>query len=314
MQRVIFLVLPDLEILDLAGPLQCFHEANRCGADYEILLCAPADTVLSDQGLRLAGLQPLGEVAGGDLLLVPGIRITSLDRVSRKVLDWLRRAHAAGAQICSVCTGAFVLAKAGLLDGRQATTHWTRTEELQRRFPRAKVVTNRLFVEDGPVTTSAGIAAGIDLALALVERRHGPRLTAAVAREMVIYLRRDGTHKQESVYLDYRAHLHPGVHRVQDALSAHPERRRTLRELAGVANMSERNLTRAFRQATGISVGEYVAKLRLELAGSLLADPRLNIEAVAARCGFESARQFRRTWKKVFGTPPSAFRNGDDRR
>jgi transcriptional regulator GlxA family with amidase domain len=234
--------------------------------------------------------------------------------VSRGVLRWLRQAHRAGAQICSVCTGAFILAQAGLLDGRLCTTHWSRTEQLQRQFPRARVVTNRLFVEDGKVTTSAGIASGIDLALSLVERRHGPRLTAAVAREMVIYLRRDGSHKQESTYMDYRAHLNPGVHRVQDALVHQPEQRLRLSELARVAGMSERNLTRVFRQATGISIGEYVAKLRLELARSLLADPHLSLEAIATRVGFESARQLRRTSKKLFGVSPGTFRTASPTR
>ncbi|HKQ52550.1 MAG TPA: helix-turn-helix domain-containing protein [Pyrinomonadaceae bacterium] len=308
MRRVIFLILPDLEILDLAGPLQALHEANRCGADYDIQLCGPVSEPRTDQGLRLAGLQPLPEVAGGDLVFVPGIRLASLGGVNRGVLDWLRTAHKMGAHLCSVCTGAFVLGQAGLLDGRQCTTHWTRTEELQKCYPRAKVLTNRLFVEDGPVTTSAGIAAGIDLALSVVERMHGPRLTAAVAREMVIYLRRDGTHQQESVYLEYRAHIHRGVHRAQDLLTSEPERRLKLGELARAAHMSERSLTRAFRRATGISVGEYVAKLRLELAKSLMADPQLSLEAVAARSGFDSARQLRRTCKKVLGVPPSSFR------
>jgi transcriptional regulator GlxA family with amidase domain len=308
LQRIIFLILPDVEILDLAGPLQVFHEANRYGASYNFLLCAPTSVVRADQGVSLADLQPLVDVVEGDLVVVPGIRTTSLDKVSRDVLKWLREAHARRAQICSICTGAFVLAQAGLLDGRQCTTHWTRTEELQRQFPRVKVITNRLFVEDERLTTSAGIAAGIDLALSIVERRHGPRLTAAVAREMVVYLRRDGSQKQDSVYLDYRAHLHPGVHRVQDLLSSQPEERRTLRQLSVLANMSERNLTRVFRQATGIAIGDYVTRLRLELARTLLADPQLSLEAIAARCGFESARQLRRISKRIFGASLASFR------
>jgi transcriptional regulator GlxA family with amidase domain len=308
LQRVIFLILPGLEILDLAGPLQAFHEANLCGADYDVLLCSPATSIQTEQGLRLADLQPLCQIAQSDMVVVPGVRFAELNRASQGIIKWLCDASARGAQISSVCTGAFILGYAGLLDGRQCTTHWSRIEELQRQFPNAKVITNRLFVDDGQITTSAGIASGIDLTLSLIERRHGPRLTAAVAREMVIYLRRDGSQKQDSVYLDYRTHLHPGVHRVQDALISQPEERRTLRELAAIANMSERNLTRIFRETTGISVGEYIEKLRVELAKSLLADSRLSIEAIATRVGFEGARQLRRTLKKLLGVSPSIFR------
>jgi transcriptional regulator GlxA family with amidase domain len=307
-QRVIFLILPEVDILDLGGPLQVFHEANSCGADYELSFRSPTATTTTNQGLVLGSLEPLGEAVAGDLVIVTGIPVDSLQRLDRNVLPWLRRAHAAGARLCSICTGAFALGEAGLLDGRQCTTHWKRTEQLQQRFPRARVITNRLFVEDRAITTSAGIASGIDLALSLVERQQGPRLAAEVAREMVVYLRRDASHKQESVYLDYRAHLEPGIHRVQDVLTSHPEQRRTLQELAGLANMSERNLTRVFRQTTGISIGDYVAKLRVELARTLLADPRLTLEAIAARCGFESARQLRRTSKKLYGSTLSTMR------
>lgn len=329
MQRLIVLVLPEVEILDLAGPLQVFHEANLQGADYRVLIAAAEPRVRSDQGIWLADLAPLPEPGEGDLVLVPGCPLRALEelpdggrpgagaastasRVAPEVLAWLRGAATAGARFASVCTGAFVLGRAGLLDGRQCTTHWTRLDDLARRFPAARVLAGRLFVEDGPVLTSAGIASGIDLALALVERRHGPHLTARVAREMVVYLRRDGAHPQTSVYLDHRAHLHPGVHRVQDWLIAHPEERANLDQLAALAGLSPRHLTRVFRQATGVTVQDYATRLRLERARSLLQDPHLTIEAVATRCGFETARQLRRLWKEAFGTTPRAARRSLD--
>lgn len=308
MRRLIFLILPDLEILDLAGPLQVFTEANAHGADYDIQLCGSTPRVSTHQQLSLGELKPLVALAAGDLVIIPGIRFASLRGISSDLLSWLRQGYSRGADFCSICTGAFVLGQAGLLDGRQCTTHWNRVDDLGRQFPRARVLSNRLFVEDGRITTSAGIAAGIDLALALVERQHGPRMTALVAREMVVYHRRDGSHQQDSVYLDYRVHLHSGIHRVQDLLSSEPEQKRSIRELARVANMSERNLTRVFRKTAGISIGEYINKLRMELAKSLTANTELGLEAIAERCGFESARQFRRTWKKAFGVSPSHFR------
>lgn len=305
---VIFLLLPELEILDLAGPLQSFHEAVRAGVDLRVLTCSPEPRVRTDQGLWLADLDPLPVPEPADLIVVPGMRFAALDAVPVPVIAWLRRAYERGAQIASVCTGAFLLGRAGLLDGRQCTTHWSRVEDLQRRFPSARVLDNRLFVQDGPVTTSAGIASGIDMALALLERRFGPLLVAAVAREMVVYLRRDGSHRQQSVYLEYRTHLHPGVHRVQDWLTAHPAERATLSDLARRAALSPRHLTRVFRQATGVSVQEFTTRLRLELARDLLHDPQLTVEAVAARCGFASARQLRRLWKDVYGTSPGSER------
>jgi len=306
--RVIFLLLPDLEILDLAGPLQAFDEAQRAGADLRVHLGSPQPRLRTDQGLWLAELEPLPEPAAGDLIVVPGLRFAAVEAVPASVLAWLREAHEREAQLASICTGAFVLGRAGLLKGRQCTTHWSRIEDLQRRFPTARVLENRLFVHDGPVTTSAGIASGIDMALALLDRRFGPLLVAAVAREMVVYLRRDGSHRQQSVYLDYRTHLHPGVHRVQDWLVANPAERANLADLARLAALSPRHLTRMFRQATGVSVQEFTTRLRLELARGLLHDPRLTVDGVAARCGFGSARQLRRLWREVYGTSPGTER------
>lgn len=307
--RVVFLLLPELEILDLAGPLQTFDEAARAGADLRVVLGSPQPRVRTDQGLCLADLEPLPAPEPTDLIVVPGMRFAALDAVPAPVLAWLREADLRGAQLASVCTGAFVLGRAGLLEGRQCTTHWSRVEDLQRAYPSARVLDNRLFVHDGPVTTSAGIASGIDMALALLERQFGPLLVAAVAREMVVYLRRDGSHRQQSVYLEYRTHLHPGVHRVQDWLTAHPAERVTLTDLARRAALSPRHLTRVFRQATGVSVQEFTTRLRLELARGLLHDPKMTVEAVASRCGFASARQLRRLWKGVYGTSPGSERS-----
>ena len=308
MKRVIFALVPEVEVLDLAGPVQAFHEAKLCGGAYEVHACAVEPRLRMDQGLWLSDLEPLPEVGADDLILVPGARLAAMGPTAPVLLAWLREAHRRGARLGSICTGAFLLGEAGFLDGRQCTTHWSRVEELQRRFPRARVLTNRLFVEDGPVITSAGIASGIDMALAIIERDFGPLVAAAAAREMVVYIRRDGGQRQHSVYLDHRTHLHPGIHRVQDWLIAHPDERATLDDLAGLAGLSPRHLTRVFRQATGVSIQEYRTRLRLERARALLGDPGLTLEAVATRCGFESARQLRRIWKEAFGEPPSAAR------
>jgi len=282
-------VLPEVEVLDLAGPLQAFSEAKR----YRTRLCATRDRIRSHQGVVFADLEPLPDVSAESLVIVPGMPYAATERIERRVTKWLTLAAESGAHIASVCTGAFALGEAGLLDDRRCTTHWSRTKELARRFRKARVLEDRLFVTDGNITTSAGIASGIDMALALIEQMDGPLVAAEVAREMVVYLRRDGSQEQESVYLDFRTHLHPGVHRVQDWIVRNPARHATLLDLADIAGMSSRSLTRTFRRATGISVHEFSTRVRVELAKTLLNEPSLTMEAIAGRAGL-SARQLQR--------------------
>jgi transcriptional regulator GlxA family with amidase domain len=291
---VIFVVLPEVEILDLAGPLQTFYEANATRSRYRVRVCSTRPEVRSHHGLQLAGLDPLPDRAEEALVIVPGMPYARTQRLDRTTVRWLARAARDGAHVASVCTGAFALGEAGLLDGRQCTTHWSRTRELAARFPRARVLEDRLFITDGNVTTSAGIASGIDMALAFIEQRDGPLVAAEVAREMVVYLRRDGAQEQSSVYLDHRTHLHPGVHRVQDWIVRNPAEPATLGSLAELAGMSERSLTRAFRLATGISVHDFTTRVRVELARTLVHDPSLTMDAIAQRCGFATARHLRR--------------------
>ena len=312
--RLHFLVLPHVHLLDLSGPVQAFYEANTLGGSYAVGFCSPTPRVTSAQGLTLADLAPPGAVEAGDRVIVAGIDSATLDRLDQVPRDWLRAAESRGAQVASICSGAFALGEAGLLDGRQCTTHWKIAERLQQRYPSCRVVQNRLFVEDGGVMTSAGVASGIDLALALIEHDHGPLVAARVARELVIWVRRDGGRAQQSVYLDYRTHLHPGVHRVQDWLIAHPERKPKLDDLAEIAALSPRHLTRVFRQATGVTLKSFANRLKLEMASNLLHNPELTLEGIASQCGFEDPRQLRRLWKQAFGSSPSEWRQQQESR
>jgi len=305
--RTIFALFPGCEILDLAGPVQAFHEAAGLGVPYEMSYRAATRTVRTAQGLELSDLGALPDVGPGDRVIVPGYPVMT-DRVPPKLVAWLRTAYRNGAELCSVCTGSFALGEAGALDGRTCTTHWRRVAEMKARFPRARVVGDRLFVIDDGVVTSAGIAAGIDMALALIEQDAGPVIASEVAREMVVYLRRDGAHHQDSVYLDYQTHLSPGIHQVQQHLVKNPESRATLGDLARLAGMSERNLTRVFKRATGISIHDYREQLRLERARDLMRNPTMTLAAVAAASGFGDGRQLRRVWAARFGEPPSAAR------
>jgi transcriptional regulator GlxA family with amidase domain len=310
MPRVVFLIAERVELFDLAGPLQVFHEANALGADYRTLFAAASRSLASEQGVTLANLRRLPRIGGDDLVVVPGSRALREDGRrgapdQSELVAWIREAHQHGATIASVCVGAFLLGRAGLLDGRQCTTHWRHVDELRQRFPRAHVLADRLYVRDGSIVTSAGIASGVDMALALVEAHAGPRVAAAVAREMVVHVRRPGGDAQLNAFLGQRDHLDSAVHQVQDWMINHPSERLTLDELAGVAQLSRRHLSRTFRAATGLSIAQYHLRIRLEHARTLLPNRTLTVEAIAQRCGLSDARHLRRAWKAAFGTSPA---------
>jgi transcriptional regulator GlxA family with amidase domain len=204
-----------------------------------------------------------------------------------------------------------LLAQAGCLDGRHCTTHHTLIADLQALAPRAQVVSDRIFVDDGEVLTSAGITTGIDLALYLIEQEAGAELAARVARRLVMYQRR-GTHDpQVSPWLAHRNHMHPAVHRAQDAVAREPQRNWTLAELASVACVSPRHLTRLFAQHAGISVVVYQQQLRIARAKHLLAQHGWPVERVAEACGFASARDLRRVWRKYEPGSPASARAAD---
>lgn len=307
--HVVFLVLPGVHVLDLTGPVQVFYEAATYGQLYRLTYCSSDQAVISAAGLGLGPLVPIEQVVlhPGDLVFVPGLEMEYLRSASfwaagRSLITWLRAQYTNGARLCSICTGAFVLAEAGLLDGRSCTTHWRRLAELQARYPHLLTQGDTLFVQDGHLYTSAGVTAGIDLALHLLEERHGPLFATKVARELVMYLRRGAGHRQLSVYLDYRNHLHAAVHQVQDWLTENLATGANLATLADLVNMSPRTLTRTFRKATGISINDYTTELRRELATKLRLNPTLTQEAIAARCGFRSVRQLQR----LFSSSPTS--------
>ncbi|MFZ1098758.1 MAG: helix-turn-helix domain-containing protein, partial [Steroidobacteraceae bacterium] len=207
-----------------------------------------------------------------------------------------------------VCSGSVLAAHAGLLAGRACTTHHAHTDELRRVEPRARVLENRIFVEDGPVFTSAGVTAGLDLALHVIGAQLGPRVAADIARDLVVYLRRAGTDPAHSPWVMHRNHLHPAVHRVQEAVARNPAARWGSRELAAVACTGARNLGRLFAEHARCSPLDYVQLLRVALARQLVTHSRLDLERVALESGFRSARHLRRVWARWEGRPPSAFR------
>lgn len=208
----------------------------------------------------------------------------------------------------SICSGALLAGRAGLLDGVKCTTHFTDCKRLAQIAPLAKVLENRLYVEDGERYTSAGITAGIDLMLHIIGRLTNPAVSAAVAKSLVVYFRRLGTDPQLSPWLEGRNHIHAAIHRVQDAITADPARDWSLAALADIAITSPRHLSRLFNDQTGMSIPDYLNRLRVALAQQLLNETRLDMERVAERVGYSSSRQLRRAWGRFNATPPSALR------
>ena len=299
-RKIIFFVPTDVHVLDLTGPVQVFYEANTYGAAYDLQYIALENRVVSAAGLPFGEISHFATVdpSPGDYVFVPGAEMDYLRSASFKMqigfLSWLRSMPERSVTLCSVCTGAFILAEAGLLNHVRCTTHWKRLDEFRLRYPLALAEENILYTQSGYIYTSAGITSGIDLSLAIVEEHYGPLFTHKVARELLVYHRRSSNHTQKSVYLDYRNHMHPGVHQVQDWLVENLDKKVKIVDLASLVNMSERNLTRAFKTATGVTINVFMKRLRLEKAATLSNNPELGLEAIAAQVGYTNARQLRR--------------------
>ncbi len=295
MTRVLFLLLPGLHLLDLAGPAQVFSTAGMLGLGYELSYVADREEVLTAQGLPVRADTAWPALCRDDLVLVPGWRgqtLATSPPLGREAAARLVAHHTAGGTVASVCSGAEALGRAGLLDGRRCTTHHDLQEELARRYHRATVVRDVLYVVDDRVVTSAGIASGIDLALHLIAIRHGPAAAARIAREMVVYARRNGEESQQSAMLRHRSHLSEIVHRAQDFIDAHFAQRLPLGEVATHCRVSERTLTRLFAEAAGLTPLRYQQLLRVERAEHLIGHGA-TVEAAARSVGFADARMLR---------------------
>ena len=296
MSTVVFVLVPGVHVLDLGGPAQVFSTADAQGLAYQLRFVAAAPVVITAQQLPVQAETAMPALGPHDLLVVPGWRTDRLadsPPIPRFVLEALVSHHARGATVASVCAGAEALGRAGLLDGRRCTTHHEHQDELARRYPRATVVHDVLFTEDGGVVTSAGIASGIDLALHLVATRHGPAAAARIARTMVVYARRNGEAAQESAMLRYRVHLSDQVHRVQEIIDRRYDAPLRLGDLAASVGVSERTLTRRFSRTTGLTPLRYQQALRVERAEALMAQGA-TAESAARSVGFEDARMLRR--------------------
>lgn len=298
--KFVFLILPDVHLMDLAGPDQTILESIDFGADFEIEYCGLDTSITSTAGLQLAKQKHFSKIKlkAGDYLFFPGSNVTSLLKSSfksnKKLQQWIRDAHEQKVNLVSICAGAFILGECGLLNGVHCTTHFKRTEQLQKMYPLAMVKENILFTEDNGIYTSAGIASGIDLTLHIVEKLKGSYFAHKVARELVIYNRRDGENKQLSAFMDFRNHIHGGIHKAQDFVIENIRKKIPLSELAEIACMSERNFTRVFKKETGITVNDFIHSIRKEKIQSFIKNPDLSKKQIAREVGLDSERQVSR--------------------
>lgn len=305
MQRIGFAVMPGFQMMYFAA-LSVFEFANLCVSEpvYEIeVLSEHGGQVPSSTGLMVE-TRPFDSPAFDTFLISGNLQIAD---ASPGLIDFVRRAKEQSRRIASICTGAFVLAQAGLLDGRRATTHWTEARELQRRHPKVKMEEDRIFIIDGSVWTSAGMSAGIDLALGMVEKDFGAELARAVAQKLVLYHRRAGGQSQHSELLK----LNPKSDRIQAALAYARQNLKaelSVKELAEAARLSPRQFSRAFRTETGQSPAKAVENLRLEAARLMMEQGRHPIDVVASETGFADRERMRRAFLRAFGQPPQAVR------
>ncbi len=313
MKSVAILVFPGVQSLDVAGPLDVLAEANSFapeGTGYRIT------TIASDPGpLRASNGMPMGAdhlignaPHGFDLLLVPGGPNLSTDPHREHISAWLKREARVAARYGSICTGAFLLGRAGLLDGHSVTTHWSDAQQLRVQFPNARVEADRIYIRDGALITSAGVTAGIDLALALVAEDHGPTVALSVAKRLLVITQRQGGQSQFSPFLTAAVDGDSPVAQVQRYVMEHIAEPLSVEALAQVVSMSPRHFARVFSHAAGLPPAEFVQRARIDMARQLLEGTQLPFKTVAYRCGFGSAARMRLVFSQRLDVTPAQYR------
>ncbi|MEM8937962.1 MAG: DJ-1/PfpI family protein [Bacteroidota bacterium] len=306
LKNIFFVVPPKVHLLDINGPAHIFYEAKEYGASIDLHFISPIneDRAISSAGLKFSDLKPFDDFqpTKKDLILVPGLYFSIFsDNTFLQKCDlffsWLRECDSKEVNICSVCTGSFLLAEAGILDHRSCTTHWKRVGAFRKRYPKIDLKESRLLVADNNIYTSAGISSGIDLSLFILETKFNPKLAADVAKEAVIYFRRGEFDPQLSVFLRYRNHLEERIHAAQEFIVQNLDKQFTQLHIAENVNMSPRNLSRLFKKTTGITIHTYTEELRVEKAKNLLKENN-KLEMVARESGFKSISQLLVVLKK----------------
>lgn len=306
------MIFDRFELLDLAGPFEVFQQANRLSGGYSCeVISRAAGPVRSDSGLLVHAGHGVDDrdPRGVDTLVVAGGSGVDAARGDPALVEWVSSAGAGARRVTSVCSGVFMLAAAGLVSGRRVTSHWGREQQLAREHPELIVDCDPIFIQDGSVWTSAGVTAGMDLALALVDDDLGRDVALGVARELVLFLRRPGSQSQFSVPLWTPQPSTDPIREVVSAIQADPGARHTIGDLASHARMSARQLQRRFADEIGMAPGGYVERVRVEAARRALAECADPVESIARRCGFGTGETLRRVFHKHLGVSPSEYRN-----
>jgi transcriptional regulator GlxA family with amidase domain len=312
-RKVAIVIHGGVQALDVAGPVDVFAEANGYvaeGSGYEtVLVAADRELLRASNGMKISADLGFDDADGRfDIVLVAGGPALPEAPSDPELTQWLRRVPERAELYGSICTGAFALGHAGLLDGHQVTTHWQNAKQLAARFPDAEVVPDRIYIRDRRLMTSAGVTAGIDLGLALVGEHHGPQVAVAVAKRLVVVAQRQGGQSQFSPYLTAPANEDSPIARVQMHVMEHIGDKHTLQSLAEAVGMSVRNFGRAFAQATGITPHEFVEQARIDAARRLLEGSDRPLKAVAFDCGFGSADRMRIVFSERLGVSPAHYR------
>jgi transcriptional regulator GlxA family with amidase domain len=311
-RHILVLALDGCQSLDVLGPIEVFdHALLEVPGAYRVELIAPTDngTIAMSSGVRL-GVAPLPEPPPRhDTLVIAGGAGAREGITNTALLDWISRASQRARRTVSICTGAYLLAAAGLLDDRRATTHWEYCDALARAYTNIRVEPDPVFIRDGNVWTSAGITAGIDLTLALVEDDLGPNVALAVARQLVVFLKRPGGQSQFSSALSAQQAARPELRELQAWIAGHLDEDLSVSTLADRAIMSERSFARAFRREVGQTPAAYVEALRIEHARALLESGAPSLDAVAQSAGFASPEVLRRAFHRHIGIAPAAYRD-----
>ncbi|MBD9650088.1 GlxA family transcriptional regulator [Ensifer sp. ENS09] len=310
--RIAIVAMQGVQLLDVIGPSDVFAEANRqSGRDhYSVeVVSTSGNPIRGSSGLALIPDHLIDdEPCDFDTLLVAGDPLIQERPLPEALLLWVKRMSERTSRFGSVCSGAFVLGEAGLLDGKRATTHWSQAAEFAKRFPDVKLEPNRIFTKDGNVWTSAGVTAGIDLALAIVEQDLGLEIALKVARELVVFLKRPGGQTQFSTLLAGQVAQKTPIRVAQDFIADNLAADLTVGAVANRVGMSERNFSRQFKQEVGMTPADYVESMRLEAGRRLAEDTRIPLKKIATDIGFNDDVAFRRSFSRRFGTSPAAYR------
>ncbi|AVH55241.1 MULTISPECIES: GlxA family transcriptional regulator [Streptomyces] len=308
MRIVLVVLFDDVQSLDVTGPMEVFAGAELYREGSYRIRTASLDgaPVRTSSGLTLVPDQALADVPTPHTLIVPGGRGTRAPDL--RLTAWLRAHGPRAERLVSVCTGAILLAAAGLLDGRRATTHWAYCDKLARDHPAVEVDPDPIYVRDGEVSTSAGVTSGIDLALALVEEDLGRAAALTIARHLVVFLRRPGNQAQFSAQLAAQTAQREPLREVQQWITEHPEGDLSVESLAARARLSPRHFARAFQTETGMTPGRYVERVRLEHARRLLEDTADGIEEISRASGYGTPEGMRRAFVKTLGAAPAEYR------